>query len=644
MKKFLLALTAVASISVAANAQRMTLHEEMTGENCGPCASTNPSFWTLCNSGTNPSKLIHISYMVPIPSAGFYCNRTSAIHTARDSYYGITFAPEGRYDGHVPDPASTYPGHPGFFTQADIDAQALVPDSFAITITSAWNATYDTIVANVQVKCVTNWTASSGTPRLRIAMVQTNDFLSSPGSNGETHFENVVQGMYPDALGTSLPTTWTTGMTNNYVIKCAVPNWVDKTGAPYIVGWMQDDGNKIIQQAAKSTALPSIPVDAASSSTSATSLVCATGTLSAVHSAVLKNTGLTPLTSATIYYKADAGAYASFPWTGTLAPGATATVTLPATSVTVAASAYHTFIDSVAMPNGSADVNAANNVSGASFFVENSTAMNLPYGTSFEATDTIYYASNTAKDGSVWGKWQTGTTGVYLGHSGTYAMGFPLINYGVGDVNSFVLPIVNIATPANTSLKFWVAYSQQTTSNTDKLEVINSTDCGANWTVLSTVSGASAVTLPASTTAYSYPTSPTSYKAYSVSLSGLTAGSNMLAFRATDGGGNFMFVDDINIVSSTAVENIAGASSAISIFPNPAKDEATLSFELSAASNVHVQVVDGLGRVVNMVANENMTSGAHTLNINTATLASGVYNVMIHTDGGTTTERLTVIK
>ena len=89
---------------------------------------------------------------------------------------------------------------------------------------------------------------------------------------------------------------------------------------------------------------------------------------------------------------------------------------------------------------------------------------------------------------------------------------------------------------------------------------------------------------------------------------------------------------------------MANSSTAISVYPNPAKDEATLSFSLQAQSNVQIQIVDGLGRTLNTIANETMNEGAHSVVINTSDLASGVYNVMIHTAEGTYTHRLSVVK
>lgn len=644
MKNILLSAVAVAALSLNANAQRMTLHEEFTGENCPPCASTNPDFWALCNGATNPSKLIHISYMVPIPSAGFYCNRTSAIFTNRDAYYSVPFAPYGRYDGHVPNPTASSPGHPGYFTQADIDAEAARPDSFTITATSAWNATFTQIITTVNVTCVTAWTSGGSSPvYLRTALIQTNDFATSPGTNGETHFENVVQAMYPDAVGTSMPGTWTAGMTQTFTITGTVPTWVDKSNSPYMVVWMQDDNNKSITQAAKGNFLPSIAVDAASTATTGPAdFVCATGTYSAAHSVTLKNTGTTTLTAADIYYKADAGAYTSFAWTGSLAAGATASVAMPAVSVTVAGPRYHSIIDSVANPNGSTDVNLANNVTGTSFFIENTAGAPLPYSTSFEGavTDTNFYATDGANNGFTWGVYYNNTTP--LGHTGAHAAGYELGFFPAGTINTIVLPEVNIPTPAQTAISYWVAYSQFTTANTDLLEVVYSTDCGASWISLS--SATPTATLAASSSTLQVPNAASQYQKYQTSLGSVPAGNVMLGFRGTRNGGNSIWVDDINIHSTVGVAEINAATLGATVYPNPAKDEATLTFTLGGQSEVNIQLVDGLGRVVATIANEKMEIGMHAVSINTANLASGVYNAMIHTEAGTFTQRFSVAK
>lgn len=635
MKNFLLTAAALATLSMSASAQRMTIHEEFTGENCPPCASTNPGFWDLCNGAGNPSKLIHISYMVPIPSAGWYCNRTTAIYTARDAYYSVPFAPYGRYDGHVPNATTSSPGHPGYFTQADIDAEAAIPDSFTITMTSAWDATYSNIITTVNVTCVTAWSGSGTTPNvvLHTALIKTDDFATSPGTNGETHFENVVQGMYPSVSGTTIPGTWTAGMTQTYTITAAVPSWVDKSQNPYMVSWIQDNNDKHIAQAAKSAFL-TLDVDAATS-VSASKFCAAAASTSVASVITLKNTGVNPLTSADIYYKYDAGTIsAPIHWTGTLAAGATTTVAIPATTLTAGT---HTLYDSVAAPNASADVNVINNGSTGAILVLNSTPGALPMSNDFEAAtmpaNWTYYDAN--------GNGQNFATAAATAHTGTTGSKAAKHNnfvYSSGEANYIIVP-----TPTLTSiskLTFWVAYAQYSSEN-DQLEVVYSSDCGANWTSVFSKSGSTLKTVPAQTTAFT-PTAA-QWRKETVDLSTVPAGA-LVAFRATSNYGNNLYVDDVNIANVAGVEELTAANAAISIHPNPATDMATLTFNLAKTSSVQVQVVDVAGRVLSVAANSTMTAGKQEVKISTADLAAGLYNVVVRTENGVFTQPLSVAK
>ena len=107
---------------------------------------------------------------------------------------------------------------------------------------------------------------------------------------------------------------------------------------------------------------PSLADDAAIQSiTDPTGLYCV-GTINPV--VVLSNAGINNLTSVTINYDIDGGTNQTFAWTGTLAPGATATVNLPAMAV---ASGAHTFNASTSLPNGQPDSNTGNDASSSSF-------------------------------------------------------------------------------------------------------------------------------------------------------------------------------------------------------------------------------------------------------------------------------------
>jgi hypothetical protein len=635
MKQILLAATLLATFSLTADAQRMTLHEEFTGENCGPCAEVNPGFWALCDSGSNPDKLIHISYMVPIPAPGFYCNRTSAIHTVRSAYYSVPFAPYGRYDGMVPNTdchGGDDAGQPVCFTQADIDAEAARPDSFTITASSVWNSSYTGVITTVTITCTAAWSASGATPnvRLRAALVQTNDFATPPGSNGETHFENVVQAMYPDANGTVISGIWNTGETHTYTVTGSVPAWVDKSKSPYMVVWMQDDNNQSILQAAKALPL-TLTLDAGL--VSSHSGACVAGSGGPVSPLVsLANTATTTLTSATIYYRIDGGTLMSQAWTGALAAGASINVLLTAPTV---ATGIHSLYDSVASPNGMADVNVVNNASTSTLLVVSSTPAPLPLTTNFESAlpaNWLFFDANANAQ-----NWTIVTAGNHA--AGSKAASFQSYSYGQGERDYIIMPVATL--PADASLNFWVAYAPYNSVSNDRLEVVYSTDCGTTWSALYNKAG-SVLSTTASTFDPFVPTA-TQWREETIPLSALPAGA-ILAFRATSDHGNNIYVDDINVRGTASVKTIAASAPGLVLYPNPAKEVINIQVSLEANSHVQILLTDLTGRVISKIADEQEAAGAATFTANTATIAPGVYHIVLRTEYGTATQQISIIK
>jgi hypothetical protein len=650
MRKLLFAALAVSSLSSTVMAQRMQLHEEITGENCGPCAATNPDFWALLNSTSpvdNPSKIIHIAYMSPIPSSGWFYLRSKTVNDARRSYYGISSAPNGKHDGLTPSVGL----HPANFTQAQIDARALVASPISISVTNNWDATYDSVDISVTITNTSGSAIAGSQIYLRTALVQTHNFATPPGTNGETHFENIVQDMYPNALGTLLPSSMPAGWSQTYTMRGKVPGFVEKGASPFVVAWVQTDAaitasslaaKEILNAAKAGSTLPNVPLDAATSAVSVGTFTCApNGTVSIPHTMTLKNTGLTTLTSATLYTRlGTTGAWTSTPWTGSLATGATTTIPMTA-SGTVSGAGYYVVYDSVANPNGSTDMSVGNNTWGQQFFIESTTGVALPYTTSFETTaeQNKYYYSDDNADNWKWGIFQNGSTSP-IGHTGLYTAAYRNYYHPTGEVEIMTLPVV--ANTATSQIKFWLAHAQQTSTNTDKLELVYSTNCGSSWTSVWSLTGSALATVAPLSGSLYIPT-PSSYQEKTVSLSSVPVGA-MLAFRATDGGGNMTAIDDINILNTSSVNEIATSNLNLTVFPNPAVDNATVTMNLMNATDAAINVVDGLGRTVAVVSSGKLSAGNHSFNIDTRNLASGVYNVVMTADGGTFTQRLTVAK
>lgn len=81
----------------------------------------------------------------------------------------------------------------------------------------------------------------------------------------------------------------------------------------------------------------------------------------------------------------------------------------------------------------------------------------------------------------------------------------------------------------------------------------------------------------------------------------------------------------------------------LSCSPNPAKEFTTLSFSLSKAQTVSLEIVDVLGRTIaRPLEKEQFPTGEHTVNIDFRTLPSGIYHCRLVTEYGQT-QTITIV-
>ena len=118
---------------------------------------------------------------------------------------------------------------------------------------------------------------------------------------------------------------------------------------------------------------------------------------------------------------------------------------------------------------------------------------------------------------------------------------------------------------------------------------------------------------------------------------------NLVAFVQDNNTKEIMNSVSIPAQWPTSVNNVSEAISEVSLYPNPAKDFATLSFSLEKSSVASINVIDAAGRVV-YAASENFNAGKQQVNISTNNFSAGIYNVNIKTESGEHVERLTVVK
>lgn len=79
-------------------------------------------------------------------------------------------------------------------------------------------------------------------------------------------------------------------------------------------------------------------------------------------------------------------------------------------------------------------------------------------------------------------------------------------------------------------------------------------------------------------------------------------------------------------------------------YPNPVTSFAALEFFVAEKSEVKLELVDGMGRTVEVVEQGMFTPGVHHTTIDARTLSAGVYALVMHACGKVATRIVTVVK
>ena len=82
-------------------------------------------------------------------------------------------------------------------------------------------------------------------------------------------------------------------------------------------------------------------------------------------------------------------------------------------------------------------------------------------------------------------------------------------------------------------------------------------------------------------------------------------------------------------ISRSRNENEIAVERSVSLYPNPAMDQTTLSFTLDRDQSVSTTVTDLQGRVVMKLIHKNFKAGKQMVNLNTSQLSSGTYFVQL---------------
>lgn len=339
----------------------------------------------------------------------------------------------------------------------------------------------------------------------------------------------------------------------------------------------------------------------------------------------IKNSGTNTLTSATVSYRIDNGAWVTQNWTGNLATGATANVSFAAVTVS---EGTHTFRAKVESPNGGIDLNQANDSISTSFEILNSTPVALPIIEGFEGSFVPNGWLLTNPDNSItWAKFNAGSNSSNSARVNNF-------NYtqGSGQKDYLTSPFFSLVGADTAMLTFDVSYARYNNNNTyyDELAIEISSDCGQTWTSLYNKSGSALAT--SANTAYNFiPNSQSQWRTESIDLEDyLNMSSLQIRFVSTSKYGNNLYIDNINIgVKQSSTNNIGVEEfnvSNIKLWPNPSSDK--VNIEVMNVDKYDLSLYNAVGQKIYAQAN---VSGL--IQINVSDYASGIYFVEVKVEG-----------
>ena len=622
-------LIAVLALSGGLMAQtpRLCLYEEFTGENCPPCAATNPGLNTLLASPTNSPKVVAIKWQVPIPSApsatwSLYQTNKADINWRYSAYgYGINSAPSGRMDGRNVTVFGAASDHPANLNNTVISTAQSYTSAFNVTMNRAWNPGCTAITLTVSIQATANFNAVGSLVFRTVMVERVIDFTVAPGTNGEKHFEDVAIKAFPTLQsGTAMAPTWTVGQTQTFTLNCPLPSYTRKKSEVAFVGFIQDDGNRQVAQACRVNPDP-LPTDAISALGATVNVACS-NTIAPMVS--FKNEGQGAISGLTINPFVDGVAAAPYAWNGNLTAGSSTNITLASiASPTLSGSHTFSFTFSTSAPN----YNLLVNNNRTNYYVATS-YLGSPVAEDF-ALATFPpqgWALINPDNGPTWSR-VTNAGGFNLSMQSAKYDAFT--NTNIGDVDELYLPATNLSGANAPELSFDVAYAQRTMFNVDKLEVKLSDDCGATWTTVYSAAGPSLTSTTPMASAYvPSPSDPTHWRNEFITLPGWNKPNVIAKFVVSNDNGNNLYIDNVNLTQTSPV-GLASNQSVLAnwhVVPNPAHGVTQVVLQGKTGQQAVFELRNMLGQLV-YHQSAVLQNGLNRITLELQDLPKGIYTL-----------------
>ncbi len=360
---------------------------------------------------------------------------------------------------------------------------------------------------------------------------------------------------------------------------------------------------------------------------------------------ILANYSTSPLTSAKINYTLDGTVQKTYNWTGNLATYANTTI--KNIKIGTGFAGNHKLVVTVSSPNAAVDTRSINDTAAIIPYTKLSpTGANL-VTESFSGA-TFPPSGWGFQQGNYWDKRKWSATP--YGKPGNGAVLNNHFNWSNSpqfntNGNSLYLPCQKF-TGINPKLTFDLAHAHLNENYDDQLIIKVSTDCGLNWTTVymkqdnDPANALETVTISTYPNNYT-PASQSDWRNETVSLAAYAGKPNVYIKFESFGSGTNVFLDNINIVNVSGVEENHSLSY-MSLSPNPAADQVQMNLSLTKTEPVIVQIYNVLGELQYMNQWKNLPEGDNQLTIPLEKMTNGIYHVIVHAGSGSVEKKLII--
>ncbi|MES2628020.1 MAG: M43 family zinc metalloprotease [Bacteroidota bacterium] len=216
---------------------------------------------------------------------------------------------------------------------------------------------------------------------------------------------------------------------------------------------------------------------------------------------------------------------------------------------------------------------------------------------------------------------------------------------GTDKIDELISNTLDLSGMDKPHVKFRYAHARKSATSVDELDIYVSNDCGNTWFKRKVLKGTTLRTSNTDVPSGDFtPTTDDMWKETDVNIEAYNAAGVKVRFQWINGGGNNIYLDNINIydAASTGIDENISAAFGLSVYPNPASGSATVAFELPKASQVKVELFDLVGKKCKDVYNGSTQAGEQEIKMNFDKLITGIYFVKLSVNGNSFTQKLII--